>query len=135
MYQAVYYDRDEKQYYLKDDRWTGFKSFKHWPTLYEADPDGEFETLEGTKVSPIRKMDDWKDPKYFEKDVDKITRLLVDQYYETDDTPKTHNIVYLDIECVIAGALTEEYIKDPKGEITAIALYDHNSKKYFCLVK
>ena len=69
-----------------------------------------------------------------EKDVDKITRLLVDQYYETDDTPKTHNIVYLDIECVIAGALTEEYIKDPKGEITAIALYDHNSKKYFCLV-
>ena len=134
MYQAVYYDRNERQYYLKDDRWTGFKSFQHWPTLYEADPNGEFETLEGTKVSPIRKMDDWKDPKYFEKDVDKITRLLVDQYYETDDTPKTHNIVYLDIECVIAGALTEEYIKDPKGEITAIALYDHNSKKYFCLV-
>jgi DNA polymerase elongation subunit (family B) len=134
MYQAVYYDRDERQYYLRDDRWTGFKSFQHWPVLYVADEDGEFETLEGTKVSPVRKMDDWKDPKYFEKDVDKITRLLVDQYYETDDTPKSHNIVYLDIECVIAGALTEENIKDPKGEITAIALYDHNSKKYFCLV-
>jgi DNA polymerase elongation subunit (family B) len=79
-------------------------------------------------------MDDWKDNKYFEKDVDKITRFLVDHYYETDDTPKSHNIIYLDIECVVAGALTEENIKDPKGEITAVALYDHNSKKYYCLV-
>ena len=134
MYQALYFDKDEKQYYLRDDRWTGFKTVKYWPTLYQADPDGEFETLEGTKVTPIKKMDDWKDPKYYEKDVDKLTRFLVDHYYETDDTPKSHNIVYLDIECVVAGALTEENIKDPKGEITAVALYDHNSKKYYCMI-
>jgi len=134
MYQAVYYDKEERQYYLRDDRWEGFKTLQHWPTLYQPDPDGEFETLEGTRVSPTKRMDDWKDPKYFEKDVDKLTRLLVDYYYESDDTPKSHNIVYLDIECVVAGALTEENIKDPKGEITAVALYDHNSKKYFCLI-
>ena len=134
MYQAVYYDKEERQYYLRDDRWEGFKTLQHWPTLYQPDPDGEFETLEGTRVSPTKRMDDWKDPKYFEKDVDKLTRLLVDYYYESDDTPKFHNIVYLDIECVVAGALTEENIKDPKGEITAVALYDHNSKKYFCLI-
>ena len=129
MYQAVYFDREEKQYYLRDDRWKGFKTFQHWPTLYVADPDGEFETLEGTKVSPVKRMDDWKDPKYFEKDVDKITRLLVDYYYESDETPKFHNTVYLDIECEIAGALTEENIADPKGKITSVALYDANSKK------
>jgi|688.fasta_scaffold07516_2 DNA polymerase elongation subunit (family B) len=134
MYQALYFDKDEKQYYLRDDRWDGFKTVKYWPTLYQADPDGEFETLEGTKVTPVKKMDDWKDPKYYEKDVDKLTRFLVDHYYETDDTPKSHNIIYLDIECVVAGALTEENIKDPKGEITAVALYDHNSKKYYCMI-
>lgn len=134
MYQALYHDKEERQYYLRDDRWDGFKTIQYWPTFYQPDPDGDFETLEGTKVSPTRKMDDWKDNKYFEKDVDKITRFLVDHYYETDDTPKSHNIIYLDIECVVAGALTEENIKDPKGEITAVALYDHNSKKYFCLV-
>jgi len=134
MYQAVYFDREEKQYYLRDDRWKGFKTVQHWPTLYVADPDGEFETLEGTKVSPVKRMDDWKDPRYFEKDVDKLTRLLVDYYYESDDTPKSHNTVYLDIECEIAGALTEETIKDPKGKITAVALYDANSKKYYCLL-
>ena len=134
MYQAVFYDKDEKQYYLRDDRWDGFKTVQHYPTYYVADPDGEFVTLEGTNVSPVRKMDNWKDSKYFEKDVDKDTRLLVDYYYESDDTPKFHNIVFLDIECEIAGALTPENIRNPKGKITSIALYDNNSKKYYCLV-
>ena len=134
MYQALYYCNEEKQYYLRDDRNNSFKTIKYWPTYFLPDEDGEHFTLEGTRVSPVRKIDDWRDTRYFEKDVDKITRFLVDHYYETDDTPKTHNIIYLDIECVVAGALTEENIKDPKGEITAIALYDHNTKKYFCLV-
>ena len=134
MYQAVFYDKDEKQYYLRDDRWDGFKTVQHWPTYYVADPDGEFMTLEGTPVSPVKKMDDWRSPKYFEKDVDKDTRLLLDYYSESDDTPKFHNIVFLDIECEIAGALTPENIRNPKGKITSIALYDNNSKKYYCLV-
>ena len=134
MYQAVFYDRSEKQYYLRDDRWDGFKTFQYWPTVYYPDPDGELETLEGTRVSPTKKMDNWKDTKYFEKDVDRVTRLLVDYYYESDDTPKFHNTVYLDIECEIAGALTPTNIKNPQGKITAIALYDNNSKTYYCLI-
>jgi len=134
MYQALYFDREEKQYYLRDDRWDGFKSFKYWPSYYAPDSDGEFETLEGTRVSPVKKMSDYKNPWYFEKDVDKLTRLLVDYYYESDEPPKFHNIVYLDIECEIMGALTEDNIKDPKGKITAVALYNQNDKKYYCLI-
>ena len=133
MYQSVYYDRDEKHYYLRDDK-KGWKHFQYWPTFYAAHEDGEFETLEGVKVSPVKRMDNWKDPKYYEKDVDKNTRLLVDMYYESDETPTYHNTVYLDIECEIAGALTPQNIRDPKGKITAIALYDNNSKKYYCLI-
>jgi DNA polymerase elongation subunit (family B) len=108
--------------------------FKYTPTYYVAHPEGEMETLDGTLVMPVKKMDDWRDPKYFEKDVDKDTRLLVDFYYESDETPSYHNLVYLDIECEIAGALTPENIKDPKGKITSVALYDNNSKKYYCLI-
>ena len=134
MYQAVFYDREERQYYLRDDRWDGFKTIQHWPTYYVDDPDGEFTTLEGNTVSPVKKMDNWKDPKYYEKDIDKDTRLLVDYYYESDETPKFHNIVFLDIECEIAGTLTPENIRNPKGKITSIALYDNNSKKYYCLI-
>jgi len=133
MYQALYYDKEERQYYLRDDRSKDFKTLQYWPTYYQPDPDGEYETLEGTRVSPTKKMHDWKDTRYFEKDVDKITRFLVDHYYESDETPKKHNLVYLDIECEVAGALTPENIKDPKGKITAVALYDNNSKKYYCL--
>jgi DNA polymerase elongation subunit (family B) len=132
MYQSIYYDRESYQYHLRDDK-RGWKVFNYQPTCYVADVDGELETLDGTRVSPVKKID-WKDPKYFEKDVDKNTRVLVDFYYESDDTPSYHNLVYLDIECEIAGALTPENIKDPKGKITSIALYDNNSKKYYCLI-
>ena len=134
MYQAIYYSREERQYYLRDDRFNGFKTLQYWPTYYLPDEDGEYTTLEGTRVSPVKKMNDWKDTRYFEKDVDKITRFLVDHYYETDDVPKTHNVVFLDIECEILGALTEDSIKQALAKITAVALYDNNSKKYFCLV-
>jgi DNA polymerase elongation subunit (family B) len=133
MYQSIYYDRDEKQYYLRDDK-KGWHSFKYYPTYYLADPDGEMETLEGTRVSPVNRMKDWQDTGYYEKDVDKDVRVLVDLYYETDDTPSFHNIVYIDIECEIAGALTEENIKDPKGKVTSVALYDNNTQQYYCLI-
>ena len=133
MYQAVYYDREEKQYYLRDDK-RGWKQFQYWPTYYFPHEDGEFETLDGNRVMPTKKIADWNDVSYYEKDVDKCTRLLVDYYYESDDTPKYHNIVYLDIECEIAGALTEESIKNAPTKITSVALYDNNSKKYYCLI-
>jgi len=132
MYQSVFYDRETYQYHLRDDK-RGWKVFNYQPTCYVSDIDGELETLDGIRVSPVKKID-WKDPKYYEKDVDKNTRVLVDFYYESDDTPSYHNLVYLDIECEIAGALTPENIKDPKGKITSIALYDNNSKKYYCLL-
>jgi DNA polymerase elongation subunit (family B) len=137
MYQAIYYDKGEKQYYLRDDSHSKdqpFKTVTHWPTYYVEHEDGEMETLLGKRVTPISKMDNWKDPKYYEKDVDRDTRFLVDKYFESDDTPSYHNIVYLDIECEIAGALTPQNIKNPKGKITAIALYDNNKQKYYCLV-
>ena len=132
MYQSIYYDRESYQYHLRDDK-RGWKVFNYQPTCYVSDIDGEYETLDGARVSPVKKID-WKDPRYYEKDVDKNTRVLVDFYYESDDTPSYHNLVYLDIECEIAGALTPENIKDPKGKITSVALYDNNSKKYYCLL-
>lgn len=134
MYQSIFYDREERQYYLRDDRSDNFKILQYWPTYYQPDHDGEYETLEGTRVSPLSKLPDWKDARYFEKDVDKVTRFLVDHYYKSDETPKNHNIIYLDIECEVAGALTPSNIKDPKGKITAVALYDNNDKKYYCLI-
>jgi DNA polymerase elongation subunit (family B) len=132
MYQSCFYDRSEYKYYLRDDK-QGFKSFTYTPTYFVDDEDGEYQTLFGNPVSPVKKID-YKDNKFYEKDVDRVTRLLVDSYYKTDDTPTYHNIIFLDIECEVVGTLTPAAIKNPLGKITSIALYDNNSKKYYCLI-
>ena len=132
MYQSIYYNRNTKTYHLRDDK-KGWLEFPYRATCYVANENGEYETLDGARVSPTKQYG-WKDPKVYESDVDKFTRILVDAYYEQDDTPSYQNIVYLDIECEIAGALTQDSVRSPLGKITSIALYDNNSKTYYCYI-
>jgi DNA polymerase elongation subunit (family B) len=133
MYQSIFYDRKEYKYYLRDDKKGWKKGFSYLGDRYVKDPDGELTTIFGDRVSKASKFE-FKNPQFFENDIDMDTRLLVDGYYESDDTPEYHNLVYFDIECEIVGALTPESIKDPEGKITSIAVYDNNSKKYYCLI-
>jgi DNA polymerase elongation subunit (family B) len=133
MYQAIFYDRNDYKYYLRDDKKGWKKEFSYIGDRYVKDPEGELTTIFGETVSKSSKFK-FRDPQFFENDVDMDTRLLVDEYYKSDDTPEYHNIVYFDIECEIVGALTPENILDPKGKITSVAVYDNNSKKYYCLI-
>lgn len=132
MYQSIYYNRSTKTYHLRDDK-KGWLEFPYRATCYTANDKGEYETLDGVRVSPTKQYD-WKDPNAYESDVDKFTRVLVDAYYDKDDTPEYQNIVYLDIECEIAGALTQDTVRAPAGKLTAIALYDNSTKMYYCYV-
>jgi DNA polymerase elongation subunit (family B) len=132
MYQAIYYNRDTKTYHLRDDK-KGWLEFPYRATCYVANETGEYETLDGVKVSPTKQYA-WKDPNAYESDVDKFTRVLVDAYYEQDDTPEYQNVVYIDIECEIAGALTQDSVRNPAGKLTAIALYDNTTKIYYCYI-
>jgi len=133
MYQTVYYDRSEKQYYLKDDV-EGWSVFQYRPTYYRLDPYGEHFTLFGDKCSPFKGKFDWSDPNILEKDIDKELLILRDLYYETDDMPSSHNVVYLDIEIEMLGALTPQTIREANAEITAVALIDVTSKRKFCFI-
>jgi len=132
MYQAAFYDRSTYTYHIKDDK-EGWQSFKYTPELYKISPNGSLNTLDGKRANPTTKYD-WKDNSLYEYDVDKITRVLIDLYKDSDDTPNYHNVVYFDIECEIGGTLTPEYIKSAPMKMTSIALYDDTSKKYYCLV-
>ena len=132
MYQAIYYSRSEKKYHLRDDK-KGWLDFPYRATCYVADEKGQYETLDGQRVSPTKQYT-YKDPNAFESDVDKYTRVLVDAYYDSDDIPSYQNIVYLDIECEIAGALTQDTVRNPAGKLTAIALYDNSTKMYYCYI-
>jgi DNA polymerase elongation subunit (family B) len=132
MYQAIYYNRSTKTYHLRDDK-KGWLEFPYRATCYMANEKGNYETLDGVRVAPTKQYS-WKDPNAYESDVDKFTRVLVDAYYEQDDTPEFQNIVYLDIECEIAGALTQDSVRSPQGKLTAIALYDNSTKMYYCYI-
>jgi DNA polymerase elongation subunit (family B) len=129
MFQSIFYDYREKKYHLRDDK-LGWQEFEYHPTFYKPDSNGTFKTIFGESVSPTKKYD----PTYYETDVDKETRVLIDLYSESDDTPEYHNIGYFDIECEIAGALTPEVVLNAPTKITSIALYDNTLKQYYCYI-
>ena len=132
MYQALYYDRSTYTYHLRDDE-KGWLDFKYTPELYKITPNGPLETLDGKRSTPVNKYE-WRDTSLYEQDVDKCTRVLIDLYKDSDDTPKFQNIVYFDIECEIGGTLTTEYIKTAPMKMTSVALYDQTTQKYYCLI-
>jgi DNA polymerase elongation subunit (family B) len=138
LYQAIHFDRDPNSttryhYYLRDCT-KGISCFQYWPTVYKLDDEGEFETLFGYRCSPVKGKYDRKDPTILEKDIDRELVLLRDLYYKTDDKPKYHNTLYLDIEIEILGALTPYTIREANAEITAVALIDASSKEKICFI-
>ena len=137
MFQSIYYNRtpgeDQYHYYLRDDQ-KGINCFQYWPTLYVKDEFGEHTNLFGDKCTAFQGKYDRNDPNVFEKDIDRELVLLRDLYYKTDDMPSYHNIVYLDIEIEILGALTPTTIREANAEITAIALIDVSTKEKICYI-
>jgi DNA polymerase elongation subunit (family B) len=132
MYQAIYYDRSTYTFNLRDDK-TGWSEFKYTRPRFIIDPNGQYPTLDGKRANSITKYD-WKDNSLYESDLDANTAVLIDRYKDSDDTAEWQNIVYFDIECEIAGALTPELIKNAPTKITSIAVYDNTTQKYYCLI-
>ncbi len=132
MYQAIYYDRSTYTFHLRDDK-TGWSEFKYTRPRFKIDPNGQYQTLDGKRANAITKYD-WKDNSLYESDLDAYTSVLIDKYKDSDDTAEWQNIVYFDIECEIAGALTPDLIKRAPTKITSIAVYDNTTQKYYCLI-
>ena len=133
MYQSIYYNYYTKTATIRDDE-QGWISVPYTPTYFKLDKEGEFSTLEGKRVSPVKEFDKNRPDLFFEIDIPINTNALVDIYKDKDEPPKFHNTLFLDIECEIGGALTTEYIKRAPMKITSVALYDCTLKKYYCLI-
>ena len=132
MYQSIFYDRPTYTYHLRDDE-KGWLDFKYTPELYKISTDGPLETLDGKRATPTSKYE-WRDISLYEQDVDKCTRVLIDLFRDSDDSPSYHNVVYFDIECEIGGTLTSDYIKTAPMKMTSVAVYDATTKKHYCLI-
>lgn len=136
MYQAIYYDFKEHTYHLRDDK-TGWNQFQYQPTFWKRVDEWQENAkpvLTGGWAVPTKKFD--KDnPNILEKDISKELMVLRELYYKFDDVvPEWHNIVYLDIEIEMGGALTPEYIKSAPMPITSVALIDVTTKQKICLI-
>jgi len=136
MYQAIHYDFKEHTYYLRDDK-TGWNQFQYQPTFWKRVDEWQENAkpvLTGGWAVPTKKFD--KDnPNILEKDINKELMVLRELYYKFDDVvPEWHNIVYLDIEIEMGGALTPEYIKVAPMPITSVALIDVTTKQKICLI-
>jgi DNA polymerase elongation subunit (family B) len=131
MYQSIYYEYPNR-FLIRDDE-KGWLEKEYQPLFYKISEEGTLPTLDGKKAKATKRYDK-EDPNLYEKDVDPKTRILIDLYKESDEVPKTHNMVFLDIENVMFNPLTSEMIRTAPTSITSIALYDNNSKTYICLI-
>lgn len=138
MYQAIYYDYQSYTVYLKDDK-LGWSNFKPKHTIYKRVPnqcEGSFPVLTGGFCVPLA-INEYKklESHYLEKDINKELLVLRDLYYkEEDKIPEWQNILILDIEIQIGGALTPQYIRDAPMPITSIALLDKTTKQNICFI-
>ena len=136
MYQAIHYDFSTYTYHLRDDK-SGWHEFKFQPTYYkrvDEYEEGAQPVLTGGWAIPTTKYSK-DDTNLLEKDINKELVVLRELYYKYDDViPSFHNIVHLDIEIEMGGALTPEYIKAAPMPITSIALIDMTTKTKICFI-
>jgi DNA polymerase elongation subunit (family B) len=136
MYQSIYYDFSTYTYHLRDDK-QGWLEFQYQPTYWKrvnSYQEGAQPVLTGGWAIPTKKLDK-NDPDLLEKDIDKKLLVLRELYYKEEDTvPSWHNIVYIDIEIEMGGALTPYYIQQAPMPITSIALIDVTTKQKICFV-
>jgi len=136
MYQSIYYDHQTYTYYLRDDK-IGWHEFQYQPTFWRRVDEWQENAqpvLTGGWAVPTKKFNK-EDSNLLEKDISKELLILRELYYKYDDVvPKFHNIVHLDIEIEMGGALTPEYIKAAPMPITSIALIDMTTKTKICFI-
>jgi DNA polymerase elongation subunit (family B) len=136
LYQSVYFDYSDYTYHLRDDvkGWSQFQYQQtYWKRVDEWE-EGAQPILTGGYAVPTKKYSK-DDPNLLEKDINKELLILRELYYKFDDVvPSWHNILYLDVEIEMGGALTPEYIKAAPMPITSIALIDMTTKTKICFV-
>jgi DNA polymerase elongation subunit (family B) len=136
MYQAIYYDHKSYTYHLRDDK-QGWMDFQLQPTFWKRVPkwqENARPVLTGGWAISTKKYDK-EDRNLLEKDIDKSLYALRELYYKEEDVvPSWHNIVYIDIEIEMGGALTPGYIQQAPMPLTSIALIDVTTKQKICLI-
>jgi DNA polymerase elongation subunit (family B) len=112
---------DEKGYYV-----IPYKKY-----AYVKDRNGSHVSLYGDKLRKVFKFDA-ETPNLFESDVPPETRVLVDQYTDSEELSINHNIMMIDIEVEVTEGFPMP--EDANNKVTSIATYDSVSDTYYAFV-
>jgi len=130
MYQNIFLERQRNLIHLWDDT-LGYRTFPYQKYAYVKDPNGQYTSMYGDRLTKIYKWDKDDGEELFESDVPETTRVLVDLY--NDDTPsKGHIVLTFDIEVEMNTGLPN--IEKAENEITSIAAHDDATKEYHVFV-
>jgi hypothetical protein len=94
-YQNIYYERAKNLIHLWDDT-QGYSTFPYRKYAYKRDPNGQYRSMYGDKLSKIGKWEKDDEGELFESDVPETTRVLVD-IYDNDLPSKGHRVLTFDI--------------------------------------
>lgn len=130
MYQNIFYQREKNLIHLWDDK-LGYSTIPYKRYAYKLDPNGEFTTMYGDKVSKTFKYSK-DDEGLFESDVNEITRTLIDLYGDSDDESTGHVKMTYDIEIEMESGMPDRMVAT--NMITSIAMHDSVTDKKYVLV-
>jgi len=119
-----------RKVHIWDDE-KGYYAIPYKRYAYVRDRNGSHVSLYGDKLRKVFKFDA-ETPNLFESDVPPETRVLVDQYTDSEELSANHNIMMIDIEVEVTEGFPMP--EDANNKITSIAVYDSNSDKYYAFV-
>ena len=129
-YQNIHIDKQSGTVHLWDDG-AGYANFPFPRYAYKKSPGGRYRSIYGDELTKVTNFSD-NDPELFESDLPPETRILIDAYEDSDEPSGGHNVVVIDIEVDSEGGFPN--IKEGDKEITAIALYDSLTTKYYAYI-
>lgn len=130
MYQNIFVKSSTNEVWIWDDV-KGLQNFIYTPYAYRKDNSGKFQSIYGDKLIKVNNFTK-NDPALLESDVPETTRILVDQYKDSD-LPSTGIVtMILDIEVEMISGIPDPTMAD--NEITSIAYHDSVTNEYTVLI-
>ncbi len=140
MYQNIAIEKPQKNhmgYWTKgvvhlwdDERGYIKRPLSDYKYAYKKDPRGRSTALDGKTVRTVRRWsnEEVKDGLIYESDVFSETRVLIDEYGESDEPSKNHREYFFDIETEILQGFPNS--KNPINKITSIAYWKKDINEY-----
>ena len=133
MYKAIYHHKSKGIIHILDDvddKWQQYP-VSDFTYAYRKAPTGTYTSLFGDKLEKITDYAE-DDPTLFESDLNMEMKVLLDLYKGNEEVSKGHRILIYDIETSTKGGFPNIMLGDKP--ITAIALYDYTTDKYYSLI-